>query len=90
MTAVDANAEDLRRLAHALEAYKKEVIGSASKVRGALRSAKWNDNRKTQFESRLNDVQKRLDSFMNGEVDQMVKSLRAYAHQLDEISKMRM
>jgi len=82
---VSASPADIRKLAAALNAYKLEVAAASKKVRGALGSANWNDTRKAQFESRYLDLQKRIDSFLSGEVNQMVKALNEMARRLDEI-----
>jgi hypothetical protein len=87
---VNASPADVRKLATALNAYKQEVVSASKKVRGALGSANWNDSRKAQFESRYQDLQKRIDGFMTGEVDQMIKQLNDLARRLDEIRNIRM
>ena len=87
---VNASPADIRKLAAALGSYKQEVAAASRKVRGALASANWHDSRKAQFDSRYQDLQKRIDSFMSGEVDQMVKTLNDLAHRLDEIRNIRM
>jgi hypothetical protein len=87
---VNASPADVRRLASALGAYKQEVVAAEKKVRAALGSANWHDSRKAQFESRYRDLQKRIDSFMSSEVDQMVKQLHDLARRLDEIRAIRM
>ena len=70
-------------------AYKQEVAAASKKVRGAG-SADWTDSRKAQFEARCKDLQHRIDGFMSGEVDQMVKTLNELARRLDEIRGIRM
>lgn len=87
---VNASPADVRRLAAALNVYKQEVAAASKKVRGALGSADWNDSRKAQFEARYKDLQHRIDGFMSGEVDQMVKTLNELARRLDEIRGIRM
>ena len=87
---VHASAEDIRKLAAALKAYRQEVTSASKKVQGALGSANWHDSRKDQFESRYRDLQKRVDGFMSGEVDSMVKALNELAHRLDDIKNVRM
>lgn len=88
--AVNASPADVRKLASALRAYKQEVVAASKRVNGALGSAHWHDSRKSQFESRYTELQKRIDGFMNGEVDQMVKQLNDLARKLDEIRNIRM
>lgn len=87
---VHASASDVRKLAVALDAYKKEVSSASKRVRGALGSANWHDQRKAQFEGRFQDLQKKVDGFMAGEVDQMVKDLNELARRLDDIRSTRM
>lgn len=87
---VNASPADVRKLATALTAYRQDVLSASKKVRGALGSANWHDSRKSQFESRYQDLQKRIDGFMSGEVDQMVKQLNDLARRLDEIRNVRM
>lgn len=88
--AVNASPTDVRKLASALGAYKNDVAAASKRVRGALGAAHWNDSRKTQFESRYKDLQKRIDGFMSAEVDQMIKQLNDLARRLDEIRNIRM
>jgi len=88
--AVNASPTDIRKLAAALAAYKQEVAASSKKVRSALGSANWHDSRKSQFEARYQDLQKRVDGFMTGEVDQMIKQLHELASRLDDIRNIRM
>lgn len=88
--AVHASPTDVRRLAKALEAYKTDVKSASKKVNSALGAARWHDSRKAQFESRYKDLQKRIDGFMSGEVDQMVKQLNELARRLEEIRSIRM
>lgn len=90
MTDVNVNAQDLRMLAAALRSFQQEVNQASKRVRGALQKANWKDQRKVAFELRLSDLQKQLDGFMTGEVDQMVRTLTALAQKVEEISKMRM
>jgi DNA repair ATPase RecN len=87
---VNANSGDVRKLAAALATYKQEVSAASKKVRSALGSANWHDNRKSQFEARLKDLQQGVDRFMSGEVDQMIKALNELARRLDEIRSIRM
>ena len=87
---VHASAADLRKLASALNSYKQDVASASKKVQGALGSANWHDSRKAQFESRYRDLQKRVDGFMSGEVDSMMKALNELAHRLDDIRNVRM
>ncbi len=87
---VHASPQDIRKLASSLNSFKSEVTSASKKVRGALAAANWHDSRKAQFESRYNDVQKQIDRFMSGEVDQMVKALNQLASKLDEIRNIRM
>lgn len=87
---VNASPEDVRRLAAALNAYKQEVGAASRTVRGALGSANWHDSRKSQFESRYRDLEKRIDGFLSSEVDDMVKMLHDLARRLDDIRNIRM
>lgn len=87
---VEASAADVRKLATALNAYREDVLSAGKKVQGALRAAHWNDARKTQFEARYQELQKRIDGFLGGEVDQMLKSLNDLARRLDDVRNIRM
>lgn len=87
---VHASPTDVRKLAAALTAYKQEVVAASKKVRSALDSANWHDQRKAQFDVHYKDLQKRVDSFMSTEVDQMVKALNDLARRLDGIRDVRM
>lgn len=87
---VNVNPDDVRKLATALGAYKQEVTSASKRVRGALSAADWNDARKEQFDRRFQDLQKGIDHFMAGEVDQMIKVLNDLARRLDEIRNIRM
>ncbi len=87
---VNASPADVRKLATALGTYRHEVVSASKMVRGALGSANWNDSRKVQFEARYQDLQKRIDGFMTGEVDEMIKQLNDLARRLDEIRNIRL
>jgi hypothetical protein len=87
---VIASAKDVRKLATALELYKKDVSDASKKVRGALNAAYFHDARKTQFDARYRDHEKRINGFLSAEVDDMVRSLRNLAAKLDELNNIRM
>lgn len=87
---VDASPEDVRNLARALDQYRKQIQGAGRGVRGALSKARWNDARKAQFETRLLDLQKRLDGFADSEVEQMIRTLHELARRLDDAGAVRM
>ena len=87
---VNANPEDVRKLASALGVYQQEVVASSKRVRGALNSARWHDRQKDAFETRFQQLQASIDRFMNSEVQAMVKSLNELARRLDEVRNMRM
>lgn len=87
---VDASPTDLRKLAASLVRYRKDVADASARVRGALRAANWNDARKTQFEAGYQDLQTRMDRFLSGEIDEMVKRLNDLARRLDDIRQVRM
>lgn len=87
---VNASPEDVRKLAEALGKYRLEVVSASKKVRRALGSANWKDSSKSQFEARYQDLQKRIDGFMAGEVDLMVKQLHDLARRLDDVRNVRM
>jgi chromosome segregation ATPase len=87
---VNASPADIRKLASALNAYRQEVTAASKKVRSAIGSANWHDGRKAQFEARYQDLQKRIDTFMSGEVDHMVKTLNDLARRLEDIRSLRL
>jgi hypothetical protein len=87
---VHASPNDIRRLAAALTGFKREVDQAMKRVRGALAQANWHDSRKARFEGELRDLAKRVDGFMTGEIDDMVKDLTRLAAKLDEIRNVRM
>jgi uncharacterized protein YukE len=87
---IHASPQDIRKLATSLNAYKQDVSAASNRVQGALSHANWHDSRKEQFEGKYRDLRKKIDSFMSGEVDQMIKDLNRLASQLDEIRNVRM
>lgn len=87
---VVASPQDIRRLATSLTRYKQEVSAASKQVQGALNQADWHDRRKDQFETTYRDLQKKIESFMSGEVDQMVKGLNQLASKLEDIQNVRM
>lgn len=87
---VHASPQDIRRLATALCSFKNDVSSAAKRVQGALGAANWHDQRKAQFEGRYRDLQKQIDRFMSGEVEQMVKALNQLASKLEEIQNIRL
>jgi hypothetical protein len=86
---VNASPTDIKKLAGALGAYKNEVEAASKRVQGALNAANWNDPQKAKFEARYRDFQRGISGFLNGEVDEMVKSLNSLAQKLAEIQAMR-
>lgn len=90
MTLVNASPEDIRRLAAALGTYKNEVVAAHKRVQGALNAAHWQDPQKDRFEARLQDFRQGVDTFVTGEVDEMVRSLNQLAARLTDIRQMRM
>lgn len=88
--AVHASPRDIRKLAASLALFKKDVAQAGVKVRGALNSANWHDQRKAQFEQRYRDLQAQIDRFMTGEVDAMIKSLNQLAVKLEDIRSTRL
>lgn len=87
---VNANPEDIRKLAGALGAYKKQVEAASKQVQGALNAANWHDPQKDKFEARYKDLQRSINGFLNGEVDAMVKGLNQLAQKLAEIQSIRL
>ncbi|RLV47709.1 hypothetical protein D9V37_16300 [Nocardioides mangrovicus] len=87
---VNASPQDIRKLAGALAAYRDEVTKASKKVQGALAQANWHDSRKQQFEGKYRDLQKKIDSFMSSDVDQMAKGLKQLASKLEDIRNVRM
>jgi hypothetical protein len=87
---VNASPADVKKLADALHAYKKEVEAASKRVQGALNSANWHDPQKQRFEARYRDFQRGINSFMNGEVDAMAKALHDLAGKLAEIKSVRL
>ena len=90
MADVNANPDDVRKLAGALKRYQQDVRQSAKTVSSALAGARWNDPKKQQFEARLKDHQRQLEKFVGNDVEQMVRALNELANKLDEIKRMRM
>jgi chromosome segregation ATPase len=86
---VNASPTDIRKLAGALGAYRKEVEAASRRVQGALNAANWHDPQKDKFEAHYRDLQRGINSFLNGEVDQMIKDLSTLAQKLAEIQSMR-
>jgi hypothetical protein len=87
---VNADPADIRKLAAALESYRRQVTEAGSSARKALDAAHWHDRQKQAFEARYRDLQRHLDSFMSTEVATMVRTLNELARKLDDIKRMRM
>jgi hypothetical protein len=87
---VNADPESVRGLARALARYQREVADAGRRVRGALTDARWKDPQKDDFERHYQDLQQKLDRFMEREVQDMIKSLNRLAGQLEEILDKRM
>lgn len=87
---VNASPGDVKKLAAALSAYKKEVEAAGKRVQGALSAANWNDPQKQKFEARYRDFQRGINTFMTGEVDAMAKALNDLAAKLTEIKSIRL
>lgn len=80
---VNADPADVRKLAKALQQYETKIMDLNKQTLRAIDQARWNDRQKDQFASRYKDFNKRTNSFVSGEVRDMVRSLNALAHDLD-------
>ena len=87
---VNANPEDVRKLSSALKRYQSDVRSASRQVQHALSGARWHDPQKDKFEARYQSLQKSVDRFLGGEVDDMIKALNELARRLDDIKAMRM
>jgi len=87
---VHASPADVKKLAAALAEYKKEVEQAGRRVQGALGGANWHDPQKDRFEARYKNFSKSINSFLNGEVDAMIKALNDLAAKLTDAKSVRM
>lgn len=87
---VNANPDDVRKLASVLNVYQRDVTAASRSVQKALASANWNDSQMRRFEERFRDVQTHIDRFMSNEVPSMISTLNELARKLDDIKQMRM
>jgi hypothetical protein len=87
---VNANPEDVRKLAAALAAYQRDVTDAGRRVQKALASAYWHDDQKRRFEERYQELQRHVDRFLGNEATEMIRTLNELARRLDDIKRMRM
>lgn len=80
---VHANPDDVKKLAKALERLEQQLLQATKEATKAIDRADWRDGRKDQFEARYQDFTKRTNSFVSGELRQMVKGLNNLAQQLE-------
>jgi chemotaxis regulatin CheY-phosphate phosphatase CheZ len=86
---VNVRPEDVKKLAKALERFEQRIKQATKEARHAIDSANWNDPQKAKFEGRYKDFQKRTNSYVEGEVHQMVKSLNQLAAKVEQIQRHR-
>jgi hypothetical protein len=80
---VHANPQDVKKLAQALTHLEQELLQATKAASRAIDRADWRDGRKDQFVARYNDFNKKTNSFVGGELRQMVKGLNNLAQQLE-------
>ena len=81
--AVNADPADVKKLAAELEKYRQRTHEASKQARDAISRANWHDRQKQQFEERFRDFQRQADRFVDGQVQEFVKQLRALAHDLE-------
>lgn len=86
---VHADPNDVRKLAKALERFQREITDISKQARRAIDRANWHDRQKDQFTARYKDFERRTNSFVGGEVKQMVHALNNLATQLDRARSQR-
>lgn len=82
---VVADPESIRRIASALAEYQRDIIDAGKSVEGALKDAEWNDHRRDEFEEGYLDFKRKVEVFVESEVQEMAKGLNLLAAQLEEI-----
>jgi hypothetical protein len=80
---VNADPNDVRKLAAALQELERKVLEATKHGRQAIDRANWHDRQKDTFEARYQDFQKHTTGFVSGQVRDFVKSLNALAADLE-------
>jgi hypothetical protein len=81
---VHADPGDVRKLAHELEQFRQRVRDVSKQAQQAIDRANWHDSQKENFASRYRDFHRQTDRFVDGQVSDFVKSLRALAQDLEK------
>lgn len=87
---INVKPDDVRKLARSLERYGEQMIQANKDAARAISRAYWHDPQKEKFESRYKEFQKRLNSFVGGEIKEMTSSLSRLASELDRIRSHRL
>lgn len=82
MPSIDTDPQSLRDVRAALQRCQTDIERSVNQVRGVLRSAHWNDDRRKQFEQELETLLRSLSSF-GRQADEMKSYLARKADELD-------
>lgn len=86
---VNVRADDVKKLASALQKYEKQVMQAGKDFQKALESASWNDPQKARFASKFSDFQKKINGFVANDSKPMIKYLNEYARRASDMSGMR-
>jgi Skp family chaperone for outer membrane proteins len=87
---INVKLDDVKALARALQHYGEKMKQANKEASNAIARAHWHDKQKDQFETRYRDFQRRINSFVDGEIKEMSKSLNRLASDLDHIRSRRM
>jgi ABC-type transporter Mla subunit MlaD len=80
---VNADPNDVRKLARALQQYEEKVTELTKQTQRAIDQANWNDGQKERFAARYKDFNNQTNRFVSGQVRDFVKSLNALAADLE-------
>lgn len=82
MAQVNADPESLRQVRASIDRFQKDLDRSIAQVRGSLRGAKWNDERRRDFERDLEKLLNSIAAFSKN-ADQLKAHLARKADDLD-------
>lgn len=86
---VNADPNDVRKLARALQQFEQKVNDANKQAQRAIDQANWHDGQKDRFASQYKDFQRQTNSFVSGKVRDFVKSLNSLAADLERAKSRR-
>jgi hypothetical protein len=81
---VHADPRAVRQLARDLQQFEQKLNALNRETQNAINRASWHDTKKEQFAAQYRDFQRQTNRFVEGRVREFVKSLNAFAGDLEQ------